>query len=69
MLPTLATIIIARAGHAINEIGVRPTAPGVGGPPVGACAAMSPALSVWPWWCREPQLVVSMPSISDTRSS
>ena len=69
MLPTLATIIIARAGQAISEIGTRPTSPDAGGPLVGACAAMSPAFVGVAVVVRRVYLVVSVASMSDTRSS
>ena len=41
MLPTLATIIIARAGQAISETGTRPASLDVGWPLVGARTAMA----------------------------
>ena len=65
MLPTLATIIIARAGQAIRATGTRPTSPDDDAPLVDARDAISPGFLGG----GVDYLVVVVPSIPDTKSS
>ena len=71
MLPTLATIIIASAGHTIVPTDTPASAAGTGGPePEAALLAIWGLISLGSSWCAgSDQPEVSVGSMSATRSS